>query len=122
MKERTPKSRRAIGDAGEEIAASYLSSCGYVIVEKNFVYQHGEIDLIAKEGNILVFIEVKTRHNTGFGEPEESVTEKKQSLLRRTAEGYVQQNGLTDVECRFDVVSIVLHSVEPKITLFKNCF
>ncbi len=113
---------RKIGDEGEKIAENYLLRQGYIILQKNFVYNHGEIDIIAKDGNVLVFVEVKMRRNIFFGEPEEAVTAKKQKLLRRTAEGYVQQNNILDAECRFDVVSIVMNNGRAECKLLQNCF
>lgn len=116
------KDNRKTGDAGEAVAADFLRQQGYEIVDQNFVYNHGEIDIIAREGTTLVFVEVKTRKNLHFGEPEEAVTPKKQELIRRTAEGYVQKNTIIDVECRFDVVSVIVDGEKTKCKILKNCF
>ena len=115
-------SKRKIGDLGETVAENFLRQQGYVIIEKNFYYQHGEIDIIAKEGDTLVFIEVKFRRSERFGSPEESVTPKKQELLRRTAEGYVASKNLPDTDCRFDVVSVVMKDGKAECHILKNCF
>ncbi|MEW6062226.1 MAG: YraN family protein [Bacteroidota bacterium] len=116
------RSKRNIGSIGEEIAEQFLVNNGYLILEKNFYYQHGEVDIIAKDGETLVFVEVKTRRSTRFGAPEEAVTVKKQEILRRTAEGYVMLKNLNNVECRFDVVSISMNNGKAECILLKDCF
>ena len=79
--------RRLQGKAGEELAASYLEQHGFAIKERNYRFERGEIDLIAEEGEELVFIEVKARHSTVFGTPEDAVTEEKQERVRAVADG-----------------------------------
>ena len=113
---------RAKGSVGEDLAAEYLLRQGFTIIERNFHFQHGEIDIIAKELSELVFVEVKYRTTKAFGLPEESVDEKKQELLRRTAEGYMQQRGLHNIECRFDVVAILRQETSHAITHYRNAF
>lgn len=115
-------SKREKGKIGEDIAVEFLKSRGFDILEQNYYYQHGEIDIIAKQNGVLVFVEVKTRRSTAFGEPQESVTPKKQELLRRTAEGYVLERNIGEVECRFDVVAIVMTDAGAECTHFRNCF
>jgi putative endonuclease len=116
------QSHRNKGKIGEDIAVNYLKHNGYTIIEQNYYYNHGEIDIVAKEHNVLVFIEVKSRHSASFGEPEESVTPRKQELLRRTAEGYVIERGLGEIDCRFDVVSVLMIDGKTEYKLLKNCF
>jgi putative endonuclease len=87
-------STRERGAAGEDSAVRFLQQSGYEIIERNYYYQRGEIDIVAKDGAVLVFVEVKSRRSTYYGAPEESVTPKKQELLRRTAEGYVEERGI----------------------------
>jgi len=113
---------RKTGKLGEDIAAEYLRQNGYEIIEQNYYYNHGEIDIVAKDGTTLVFVEVKSRRSTKFGEPEESVTPKKQELLRRTAEGYVLKRNIGEINCRFDVVSIVFGKGTSECKILKNCF
>lgn len=115
-------SARQKGKLGEEAAAGFLKQNGYEIIERNYYYQHGEIDIIAKEGTILAFIEVKSRRTAAFGEPEESVTPKKQELIRRTAEGYMIERNIGEAECRFDVVSVVMQDGKADCKILKNCF
>ncbi|NUN69295.1 MAG: YraN family protein [Bacteroidetes bacterium] len=113
---------RQRGVQGEDAAAEFLRSNGYEIIERNYYYQHGEIDIIAKEGTTLAFVEVKTRRSSRFGAPEESVTPKKQELLRRTAEGYVAERNIGNVECRFDVVAVLMNEGTAECRLLKDCF
>jgi len=115
-------SQRNKGKIGENVAADFLKQNGYEILEQNYFYNHGEIDIVAKEGNTLVFVEVKSRRTTTFGEPEESVTPKKQELLRRTAEGYVIEKNIGNMNCRFDVVSVVLKNGKAECKVLKDCF
>ena len=86
------KSTKQIGDAGEDIAEKFLLENGYKVVERNFRTRFGEIDIIAMEGKILVFIEVKAKKDDYFGTPAEMITSKKLNKIRRTAEYYIQEN------------------------------
>ncbi|MGD9346710.1 MAG: YraN family protein [Candidatus Aminicenantes bacterium] len=101
-----------LGKTGEEVAIEYLKKKKYKIIEKGFRFLRGEIDIIAHDGDTLVFIEVKTRQNTRFAQPEESVTLSKRKQLRRVAQGYLLRNHIQDVECRFDVLSLTYDEVE----------
>lgn len=96
-----------LGRAGERIALEHLKKKRFKIVSKRFRLYRGEIDLIAYDGNTLVFVEVKARSEGALGLPEESVDSRKQRQIRKIAEGYLALNGIDDVECRFDVISIV---------------
>jgi putative endonuclease len=116
------KSAREVGDAGERDAVSFLKRQGFAILGRNFTYQHGEIDIIAKDGEELVFVEVKIRRSARFGLPEESVTVAKQELIRRTAEGYAMTMHLDNVPCRFDVVAITMEEGIKKFVHYKNAF
>ena len=98
------------GKEGEELAANFLAEKGYEIVERNYRHKRSEIDLIVRKKNWLIFVEVKFRRNKNFGAAEESVTPKKQELLRRTAEGYVETKNLHNVSCRFDVVAVEIEN------------
>ncbi|MCI4445200.1 MAG: YraN family protein [Candidatus Aminicenantes bacterium] len=108
---------------GEELAANYLQNKGYEILQKHFYFHHTEIDLIARDGNYLVFVEVKTRSSADFGRPEESLTERKKHYLRRAAEGYLYLNNLYHLDCRFDVISISFDQFnQPLIEHLENAF
>ena len=95
-----------LGKLGEEIAQRYLRKKKFKIVQRGYRLYRGEIDLIALDGKTLVFIEVKTRSPEALGLPEESVDIRKQRQIRKIAEGYLAINGIEDMECRFDVISV----------------
>lgn len=113
-----------IGRYGEDIAERYLKNLGYVILNRNFSCKLGEIDLIGKDKDYICFIEVKTRYNSTYGYPSESVTTKKQFKIYKTAEVYILKNKLFNCNFRFDVVEILLNLNEndPHIRLIKNAF
>lgn len=94
------------GKTGEQISRQYLENKGYAILKENWRFEHKEVDLICKDGNILVFVEVKTRSGDYFQQPYEAVEKKKQKLLIDAAEAFIQE--FTDFdEIRFDIISIV---------------
>ena len=110
-----------IGNFGEVEAEKYLISKGYEILEKKFRYQSAEIDIIAKQNNELVFIEVKTRKTNYFGEPEEFVTKAKQKLIIKAANAFICNNNL-DNESRFDIISILYNSKTYKINHIESAY
>jgi putative endonuclease len=111
---------REKGIVGENIASKYLSQRGAQILEKNYKIQSGEIDIIAKLDNELVFVEVKSRTNNKFGIPCESVGFKKRKKITSTAQYYLLVNDLDNVPVRFDVVEIYLN--EKKLRHIVNAF
>lgn len=112
--------KRKIGAFYEEQAAQYLEGKGYCILEKNFRCRQGEIDLIARDGDTLVFVEVKYRMNDVCGEPEEAVDFRKQKKIRRVAEYYLLCSGLPqDINCRFDVAAL---DGSGEIRYYENAF
>lgn len=98
--------RRTTGRQGEDIAARYLQTRGYHILARNVRTPHGEIDLIARKDDILVFVEVKTRTSHKFGFPEEAVTPRKQAHLLAAAETYLAQHPESSETWQFDVIAI----------------
>jgi putative endonuclease len=100
--------KRRLGRRGEDIAVGHLQRCGYVIVTRNWRCPSGEVDIVAREGETLAFVEVRTRRGERFGTPEESITPDKQAKLVTLAETYLQEEDLADVAWRIDVVGIVL--------------
>jgi putative endonuclease len=100
------KSTQDLGRTGELVALKYLRRKGYAIIETRFRFLRGEIDIVARDGQTLVFIEVKMRTGQGYGRPEESVTAGKQRQIRKVAEGYLLLRRPGDVACRFDVIAI----------------
>ncbi|HMB91880.1 MAG TPA: YraN family protein [Rhodothermales bacterium] len=123
-------STKHIGDQGEAIAAAYLEAQGYTILERNYRFEHAEVDLVCfkpaaqyEQGGELIFTEVKTRTGLGFGRPEEAVTEEKKRHLIRAAKAYLYERKLEGSPCRFDVISIVLQGgQEPEIEHFEDAF
>lgn len=95
-----------LGKKGEKLAADFLVKKGYTILEKNWYYQKAEVDIIAKLEDTLAVIEVKTRSNTDFGNPQDFVSSKKIKLLVGAIDEYVTTKNL-DVEVRFDIIAIV---------------
>lgn len=110
-----------IGKKGEDLAAVYLKNLGYEIIATNWRYSYYEIDLIAKDGNIIVVVEVKSRSTNQFANPETSVDNKKRSKLIKAAEAYIFNNNYMG-ELRFDIVSIIFGAKEPKIYHIKDAF
>lgn len=110
-----------IGNIGEDLAVDYLKKNGYQIIERNFRIRGGEIDIIARDGQTLVYVEVKTRSSYKFGHPEESVTSHKIKFLKRAAKFYRNSRpNLPELE-RIDVVSVdFTNSPSGEITLIKN--
>jgi putative endonuclease len=117
-----PHSTHETGAAGERLAREYLEQSGLRILETNFRFGRGEIDIVAAEGEYLVFCEVKLRHSAAFGSPEDAVTPAKQRQLRRVATGYLARKGITDHPCRFDVVAIEWIARLPHIHHLRNAF
>ena len=114
---------KKLGSNGEDIAVQFLLGINYRIVERNYVFRKGEIDIIAKSpDDVLVFIEVKTRKSENYGEPEFALTKGKQKQIIRTAEGFLFERDVNDTECRFDVVAIQFENGEPVINHIEHAF
>ena len=94
------------GQAGEDAACAYLRGCGFAILHRNFRCRSGEVDVVAKDGDTVVFVEVKERHGASHGEGHEAVTFGKRRRLVRAATIYAAARGLSESPVRFDVVSI----------------
>jgi putative endonuclease len=102
--------RRVTGSRGEEEAARFLTRSGYAIVEKNVRTRAGEIDLVAREGKTLVFVEVKTLRDLVTGDPPHAaVNTRKQNRLGKLAHGYLKLKRIRHTPCRFDVVSVIFN-------------
>lgn len=109
------------GNKGELAAKNYLEEEGYTILETNWRYSRSEVDIIAKDGDEIVFVEVKTRSSDYFENPEEAVTPKKQALLAKAAEEYLHQLD-EEVASRFDVIAIIWQNEEPAIHHITDAF
>ncbi|MBT9140407.1 MAG: hypothetical protein DDT30_00983 [Dehalococcoidia bacterium] len=111
---------KSLGKNGEELAATYLVGQGYVILARNWCCQSGELDIVAKDGDTLVFIEVKTRRSALCGSPAEAVDEKKQQRVRLVARHYLYENRTGAAKYRFDVVAV--NAADKTIKIIKNAF
>ena len=113
--------KQATGNLGEKKAAEFLERKGYFIIERNFRYRRGEIDIIARKGTLLLFVEVKTRTgNNAWGYPEEAVTNKKARKVVACANAYIFKKNWQG-EIRFDIISVEIGETEP-ITHFEDAF
>lgn len=110
------------GEKGESIAVNCLKKQGYRIIELNYRTKLGEIDIIAKQGGSLVFIEVKARKSSRFGRPELAVTPKKQRKISMVALYYLKSTKQSNAKARFDVVAINSTDDGPNIKIIKNAF
>jgi putative endonuclease len=115
-------SRIALGKTGEDLACRELERRGYAIVARRYRSRRGELDIIARDGATLVFVEVKTRHDRAFGQAAEAVGFVKRRRMAQLAMEYVLRHQLGNCPCRFDVVSIHLDQERPAIEVFKNAF
>ena len=118
-------STKQSGDEGEEIAAEYIVEKGYEIIDRNYRYGKGEIDIIAKdpETGETVFIEVKSKKNLEFGDPVYSVTKNKIKQIKRMAELYLYDKEIDEIDCRFDVITVLLRGKQkPIIEHYINAF
>jgi len=95
-----------LGDAGERAAAEYLEAKGYRVLHRNYRFGKGEIDLIARTGGTIVFVEVKTRSTASYGEPKEAVTPEKVRRIRRVASAWLAERRIGECDCRFDVIAV----------------
>jgi len=115
--------RIQLGQSGEEEATAFLKRQGYKILQRNFRSKLGEIDIIAKDGATLCFVEVRTRTSEWHGHPFESITPRKKQKLIKTALTYLKLNGLTDTDARFDVVAVIPQEQGGfDIEIIKNAF
>jgi len=115
-------STKNVGQEGENMAFYYICQQGYRVVDRNYRCPYGEIDLIAKDGETFVFIEVKSRQSTLFGQPEDAVDFKKRKKLSTVALWYLEEKKIDNYRARFDVVSILLSKQPPEIKLFRDAF
>lgn len=110
------------GHHAEESACQLLLSKGYEIIARNVRYKFGEIDIIAKQNQILCFIEVRSRENSRFSDPKSSIRRDKQEKIIRSARFYLQKHYKTPPSCRFDVISIIGYGCMQKQELIQNAF
>ena len=114
-------SSQTTGVNGELIAKSYLEKNGYLILERNWRYKKYEIDIFAQKPNLIVFVEVKTRKNDTFGEPQIFVSKQKQSFIIKAAQQYLEENNIL-LESRFDIIAITSHNHQYSINHLERAF
>ncbi|MFH2145012.1 MAG: YraN family protein [Candidatus Omnitrophota bacterium] len=116
--------KQRLGKEGEKFAVEFLQGKGYKILERNYRCRLGEIDIIAKEAEVLCFIEVKTRTQDTYGRPYEAVNKAKQNKIGRIALMYLKENGLSDIDLRFDVASVFIDQSKRchEIELIRDAF
>src|SRR4029453_9882722 len=115
--------RQAFGKAGEDRAVTALERRGYAILARRFRTRGGEIDIIARDGETLVFVEVKARRSCRYGTPLDALTPLKRDRLLRMAAEYVLLKGVSNAFCRFDVVSVLFgEGLRPRVEVVKNAF
>jgi putative endonuclease len=114
--------RQAFGKTGEDRAVEDLERRGYAILARRYRTRQGEIDIVARDGETTVFVEVKARATGEFGTAAEAVTRRKQLQLASMARDYITRNQLTDTACRFDVVAIDGVGESAVITVYPNAF
>ena len=118
------------GKTGEDLAAEYLAGKGYTVMGRNYRFQRSEVDIVAfqpakewERGGEMVFVEVKTRRGTGFGHPEEAITEEKKRHLIRAAKAWLHENKMDRTPARFDVLAITIEpGSEPAYHHIENAF
>lgn len=112
-----------LGSCGEDIAENFLRKRGYRIISRGYRAGRGEIDIIAMDGRILVFIEVKTRKSAKYGLPEEHVSYKKKSQIRKTAARFLLSKNFPHSSCRFDIIGILCEEgKKPALSHHINAF
>lgn len=114
--------RIALGKTGEDLACRELKRRGYAIIARRYRRRSGELDIVAREGNTMVFVEVKARDGRMFGEPWEAVTKLKRRRMIRMAMEYLTRHHLLECPCRFDVVSIHYETTGPSVEIYQNAF
>jgi len=117
-----PTRRHVLGIYGERLAADYLISLGYEILERNWRCSVGEIDLIARDKDRWVFVEVKTRNGAGFGSPFEAITEEKLNRLRRLVGEWCRLRQVAGVKVRIDAISVLVEHGRVKLEHLKQVF
>ena len=116
------RARQVLGKIGEDLACAELQQRGYAILARRYRRRGGELDIIARDGRTIVFIEVKTREGCEFGAGGESVNGRKRRRMTDVALDYLARHRLTESPCRFDVVSIDVGEGTPRIELYQNAF
>jgi putative endonuclease len=110
------------GKKGEELAALYLAEKGYHIIERNYRCRFGEIDIVAQEGETLVFVEVKSRRSDSYGDPQLAVNREKRKKISLISLAYLSEKRLQNRTARFDVVAVKMLPAGHRVELIRNAF
>jgi putative endonuclease len=121
-RDRMSRARVELGKTGEDLACVELERRGYAILARRYRCQGGELDIVARDGTTVVFVEVKTRRSTQFGAGSEAVTAAKRRRIVRLAQEYLARHRVPECPCRFDVVSIQIDRDPVAIEVFQNAF
>ena len=116
------RDRIELGQRGEAIALKKVKKLGYKCIARNYRCPLGEVDLVAKDGNTLVFVEIKTRRMKSLGYAKEAITEKKKRQLSKVALAYMKANNCSHMKSRFDVVAINFINGKSEIEVIQNAF
>ena len=114
--------RQALGKRGEDLAVAELERRGYAILTRRYRTRHGEIDIVARDGDTIVFVEVKAKETDEFGTAAEAVTVRKQRRIMSMSVDYLARNRLTAKPCRFDVVAIDSAGANAVLTVYRGAF
>jgi putative endonuclease len=117
-----PHARQRLGTAGEDLACAELERLGYRIVDRNYRSRFGEIDIVAGDADAIVFVEVKTKTSSEFGDPVDEVTPQKMRQVIAMGEEYHSRHCQRDTPCRFDVVAVDVSVTPPRITHYPDAF
>lgn len=107
---RAGTTNKPLGDRGEQLAAEHLARAGWTVLHRNFRLGHREVDLVARRGEVVAFVEVKTRAGLGYGHPLESITAKKRREVQQVAAAWVERHGREGDVYRFDAVSVLVRA------------
>ncbi|GBD93900.1 hypothetical protein BMS3Abin05_01495 [bacterium BMS3Abin05] len=119
---RNTKSNQKLGKTGEQLAGRYLQKNGYRILERNFRSRHGEIDIIVKKDDVLVFVEVKTSYSCDEEDPVLRVDRRKRRHLGQAGEAYLALHGLDEQDVRYDIITVQFEKGKPVINHFEDAF
>lgn len=114
------KLNKVVGNKGEDIASEYLKSKNYYILERNYQNKFGEIDIIAMDKGVIVFVEVKARRDRRFGLPNEAVNDVKKSKIYKTSTAFIAEKNWYKLMCRYDIIEIIFE--EGYINHIENAF
>ncbi len=110
-----------LGKIGEELAAQHLLAKGYKILDRNFIFEHKEVDIIAQKDNLIVCVEVKTRNSDFFGDPQSFVTPSKIKQIVKVMNAYLEANDI-ELETRFDIIAVLKNKTTEIITHYEDAF